>query len=524
MSERVQVERHIRDWLTEHLEFIDSELTLIAKEYPLHDPVGAAGFIDILCKDVFGNFVIVEIKRSENAARQTISEILKYHSLIRHNFRARDSEIRIVIVSTVWNELIRPFSELFHRTSLDVRGYQISIDENFVPLSVETVQPLDPVFLSRKFAYWYGLFLFEEVEERDVFYRDFVNYLKQSELEDFVFLKLCTDPLGGKIMFPHAALVAFQQLTIDELLGVIKRLDQQVYEELFPISEFEDPQEYQGYLESQMINALESLGQLQESEPCYSFKVYTMLNAENWTIEHIEKSGVFSSDPRYTKEILVEELTGTDGRNEYIFYGWTESTQRERFNEIVISCRNALAHSPVWLETIAAIMDKLRTETRKFRLMINIHNRKALIPAIYHAMKNRELGYMPQYFISVDYLEEELTELYYGSLLWNNDWPDSPWVKPMTIEQRGEKMFELMVGPNNQRDAFELGLGYATTKYNLIGDESKFEGFLQGVAGKLERQDYYILNFMMYAVIHEDNLNRLIENFESNYVNDDPMP
>lgn len=54
-----QIEHIIRDWLVAHPEFIEKGLQVVEKEHYLFDEIGSSGFIDILCKDVYNNFVIV---------------------------------------------------------------------------------------------------------------------------------------------------------------------------------------------------------------------------------------------------------------------------------------------------------------------------------------------------------------------------------------------------------------------------------------------------------------------------------
>ncbi|PZR28679.1 MAG: hypothetical protein DI535_05965 [Citrobacter freundii] len=123
-------EHIIRDWLMNHPEFIEQGLQVIDHEHYLSDELGSNGFIDVLCKDIYKNFVIVEIKRSDAAARQTFTEVFKYAELIKSKYNARNSEIRIVVISTNWDEIIRAFSYLSFNSTFAIQGYQIYIDEN----------------------------------------------------------------------------------------------------------------------------------------------------------------------------------------------------------------------------------------------------------------------------------------------------------------------------------------------------------------------------------------------------------
>ena len=61
---RTLLEDRIRDFLAENLDLLEPHLELIGKEYQLPSRIGAGGRIDLLAKDPFGHFVLIEIKRS----------------------------------------------------------------------------------------------------------------------------------------------------------------------------------------------------------------------------------------------------------------------------------------------------------------------------------------------------------------------------------------------------------------------------------------------------------------------------
>jgi RecB family endonuclease NucS len=65
-----RLEDKIRDYLADHLDFLEKGLKLVDKEYVLPSPIGAGGRIDIVARDLFGHVVIIEIKRCDKTARQ----------------------------------------------------------------------------------------------------------------------------------------------------------------------------------------------------------------------------------------------------------------------------------------------------------------------------------------------------------------------------------------------------------------------------------------------------------------------
>jgi len=95
-----RLEGKIRDYLKDHLDLIEDNLTYIDNEYPIKSPYGAGGRIDILAKDRYGQFVIIEIKRSDQAARQTLNELHKYSALFRVNQGLDEKNLRLMVVST----------------------------------------------------------------------------------------------------------------------------------------------------------------------------------------------------------------------------------------------------------------------------------------------------------------------------------------------------------------------------------------------------------------------------------------
>ena len=121
-------ENDIRDKLSKTLEVLEPGLVLLEVNHKLPNDVGAKGFIDILAKDKYGNLVIIELKRSDQAARQALFEILKYMPLFRRQHGTPAHRIRCFIVSTTWHELLVPYSEFRRLVETQTEGFSITVD------------------------------------------------------------------------------------------------------------------------------------------------------------------------------------------------------------------------------------------------------------------------------------------------------------------------------------------------------------------------------------------------------------
>ncbi|RDK82942.1 UNVERIFIED_ORG: uncharacterized protein DUF91 [Idiomarina abyssalis] len=60
-------ENLIRDKLANNLEVLEEGLTLVETELQLSNDFGSGGRIDILAKDEFGQYVVIELKKNDQA-------------------------------------------------------------------------------------------------------------------------------------------------------------------------------------------------------------------------------------------------------------------------------------------------------------------------------------------------------------------------------------------------------------------------------------------------------------------------
>lgn len=105
-------EAELRTELAKRLELIEPRLSLIGEEHFLANAQGSSGRIDILARSTADqSYVVIELKRSNQASRQALHELEKYVPLLRANYGIDRRQIRCYVVSTIWHELLVPLSE-----------------------------------------------------------------------------------------------------------------------------------------------------------------------------------------------------------------------------------------------------------------------------------------------------------------------------------------------------------------------------------------------------------------------------
>jgi RecB family endonuclease NucS len=87
-------ETAIRKSLAKQLEVLEPGLRLIEEEHHLPNYLGGKGYVDIWAKDAQGMHVIIELKRSDSAARSALNEVFKYVALFRMNHGVPAHRIR----------------------------------------------------------------------------------------------------------------------------------------------------------------------------------------------------------------------------------------------------------------------------------------------------------------------------------------------------------------------------------------------------------------------------------------------
>jgi hypothetical protein len=511
-----QIESKIRDWLADNLSFIENGLQLIRKEFPLPDNIGAKGFVDLLCKDIYNNFVIIEIKRSNTSARQTITEVFKYHSLIKHNFKARESEIRIVIISTHWNELIRAYSEIYHKTNIALKGYKIEIDTlTSIPISISLIEPLKLSSLTRKFAFWQGLYLFKTIEKRELFQERLRQRLSLTLIEDYVSINIDGPLENKKILTPYAIVAAFQKQPVLELLRAIETLTLSGDTDVMDRADFDDEISYQRHLEDAFIAVLAMYRHSDDAEAGYSEKLDGMLNNQGWTVKDISRCGIFKTDPRYDDNLLIKELRGHDGNNQNKFVGFAESTQFERIKEIQQECMNSLMHTPQWAEFIECFFKELEGRNQQFRLFIDIYNPDSIITSFYFTMINANPDYLPIYRIFVDYIDCFETEVYIGELYWNQRTPTAVLFNSTNNIEIANEVIRLMINPENEMDSIKMALLYTNKKIVISDNKEIFNGFVTTENDKIVSDNTKYNTIQDYIIYNKQSIMKMISNYKS---------
>ncbi len=408
----MRIEETIRDYLAENLNFIADDLTLIKKEYYLPAVIGAKGYIDILAKDNLNNFVIIEIKRSEQAARQTINELLKYQGLLKQIYRAQAEEIKLIIISTSWNELIIPFSEIYD--SVYLTGYKIDLNEENIPVSIKIQKPVEVLELERKISPSQSAELFYTKEKREEFIEIIGKKLKTLGIDDYVLVRLNSNGINNEIVFPFALYFAFQRQSMQRNYELIPDLN----DELDDI-EFDDEDHKLRYIDENIYLLLDTHKYNDSMEAGDPVKFTTIINSGQWDMESMVKNGIFSVDPRISDEQIISEIKGYDGENETRFLEYADSKNTKKLLRVQKNLKKSLQWNKKLFKHVDHILNMTISTQKSFMIVIEIFYPRSIFDAIWRFYATENPNYMPVYNILVIPDNLDVINHYHGELAWS---------------------------------------------------------------------------------------------------------
>ena len=421
-----RVEERIRRNLAANLSLLGDGLRLVQEEYKLPNPYGSKGFIDILAVDDNDRYVIIEVKRSNQAARQALHEMFKYPILLQHELGVKPSEIRIIIVSTEWAELRVPFVDFADTSKYDVMGIQLEIDNEANPVRIELVSPVDrPTFreLSRNhlsLLYSRQTDVMKNVEK-------IKGILEDYGLRDFVLLLLSTQK---DIPYRFAIYIAHQRCSEDTYIRLLQQRFsksherhevEKYFDEIEAFKMVSTTEEYITHLEEALLSSLGYEVDYDDLEIGGPEKLaYSLSNG--WQIVEIYRYGRYAKDRRLKDEsILIEELLGLSGINFEYYMTQCHSTSRAKMREIKGELERFLEYPPIWREHIMSAIEKHKRTP--FRLNLFVYNPGNVLEYLWATYKYQTPSSLPHYQLIIDVEELSTTYIYIGFIKWNGTKP-----------------------------------------------------------------------------------------------------
>lgn len=429
-------ESEIRDILATNLYVLEDGLILQEKEQYIPNYLGTKGFIDIYAQDKKGNHVLIELKRSKPATRETLHEIIKYVEGVKVHFGARDDEIRVIVASTEWSELIVPYSRFLGMTTISVEGIKLTIDNKYNTISAEKVLPLE-INEGRFIAPWYEVFWYKSFKNLSKGIETIKKAYSEKNIIDHIIAifelktpipsipyqkrKSALEAIFGPSqnskleLYSYVVFCSSQIKTVEQYLEVLKNNNDRYEEAIYMIKDMSEEEKLCSLHE--LVSGLEPLPYSDDEEIGYPAKFDDYFNNKNFFLTNILKFGAFERNRLLTEDILITELKGLNGsltssgkisKNIYL-------SNVSHISSLKKEIENLLKDNNIWADRIIRNIGELQTKFPNAILDFKLFYPSTGIFTIYYTLsKGIDLGYLPEYFMKVSL--DNKTRIYFGAL------------------------------------------------------------------------------------------------------------
>lgn len=501
-----RIEACIRDHLVTTLDVLEKGLEYVKKEKYLPNDVGTRGFVDILARDKDGCWVLIELKRSEAASREALHEVLKYIEAFKKDRSVREHEIRVMVVSTEWRELIVPFSSFVTRTTCNVEGIQLSVDGSHRPVHATRVEPL-PVYSGRVFAPWHELALYTDEDSAKRGLESYEHACKAKGISDFVLVDMVPHPSHREREL-DAMVAAYESMGISDQADRERIASQlTVFESLLyfaPLMQSEAFCEAVVRKHAEEDDLIEFIEYIADMEPegklcALHEKVYEvgpaihrdyfeiaypakfgskLLDDEGWTIKKIHRYGGLAANELLDDASIISELRGNDGTTGQKYARNISAKNKAELAAARDDIRDHFADNEQLSQQMLFCLDDALRVPHAERLDIHIYNPSHITLSIYMEVADSNDGaYVPNAYIAVLANDGSPLQFYYVALEANGRSPSFSHMLNLFYAGSPEQLTtNLSWGGYDRKDAEvceEIGLSYAVYRFqgnaNVVG-------------------------------------------------------
>lgn len=505
------LEAELRDLISVQLEAIETGLTLVKKEQFIPNDLGTRSFIDLLARDRDDRWVLIELKRSGASSREAIHEIYKYVEGAKAHLRVRDDEVRAIIASTEWKELLVPFSRFIHDTDISVKGVQISVGPNS-RLSFNEISPI-PIVSGRLLSPWHEISLYRSEERLKAGIASYDASCREKGIEDYVlvimkapegFYERSVEVTANAIAGIRRETAKASKAELDEAFQRMQRLDWMIYfvPQLLSAEVYlkiiarnpellEEVNEFLPNMEEE--EALCSLQEYASSAPPAVSRDYfeigyaakfksKLVETEGWTITEILRRGAFERNSALTDETILGEISGDAGTSGQRFNRGFKLSDKSAFATAQNDIKECLVNNPAWAAQITSQLEEARRDLPDALAKISIYSPSTGVFTIFFTT-TRDDGvlFVPTYSIEI-HDGRGPRRMYAGELTEgkNRDVGISAFLEVLRKHYDGSigNLVMLMSSggyePRDSEILDDLNLDYTSFRVDVDGDERKF--------------------------------------------------
>lgn len=452
----------LRDYLAANMALLEPGLELLGKEHYLRNNNGTSGFVDILAKDESGRLVVIEIKVDKSSEREAVTELMKYVALLRNSRGLRNSELRLIVVSTDWRELLTPLSEFRHNTDYNIQAIHAITQPDgtatFSPIALHTETS------ERHFATHHWLQIYNDAAERDKRRQEFSNSVKSRGINNFILADIIVENQFGT--FP-SFYFAQQLEPVEFFERIVSALGNETLEELQEY--YDDEEDYHQHLAGAAYGGLSV--DAKELEISHPEKFKGWYERGVFKVEIIHRSGRFLADQLLTDDRLIFELCGFDGTANSWFLATCKPGDRARAAEIKSKSATCIAYNDRWRQSMSDILD-IAGANDQTGFALSIFNPENIIESIGNFVREKNPSYLPSFTVVMEDALGLVTRVFRGFVESTGVAPTTD-IESIIAREYGDNFTFLMSSSMGARALNETTMEELGLRYNVACEEYK---------------------------------------------------
>jgi hypothetical protein len=415
-------EAGIRDYLAQHLDLIERGLTLVDKEFYLRNGHGASGFLDIFARSANGQIVIIEIKRTDSAAREAIQELYKYVALLRERYLVKDVEYRLVLLSVEWHELLVPYSEFVRSAPYEISAGRIELGVDGRPARIEPVKAI-PIATARRIGVRHFLWRFPSPADAKGAVPLLEAVMHKAGVSDFVLIESQSN--DSRIREHGFLYFAQQELRFNEYMRLIERnlTTDELKEFRASIADLTEE-------EDRIAEASDAVWAWPSGAPYGEIgadhaEISHPEKARHWFEEgsqswiHVHRFGRFLDD-QLTDETIIAEIVGEGGESDYRLRFTARTDSPPLMKALAAKVDNIFFYNADWRGAVRDLMNYAE-RTGPATIELTVFTNEDILRAIAGAAFGYP-GYMPTF--RLDIVRGTERERFIGLPEWDGTKPD----------------------------------------------------------------------------------------------------
>ena len=428
---------------------------------------------------------------------------------VKQHLRLRDDEIRVIVASISWKELLLPFSYLADLLPSELTGFHVEVDNAGNVEAMRRVQPIK-VLADRLIAPWHNLYFYEDLRSTNLGKTSIEKVMKDRGVKDYIVVELkpreeFPDGLESqkqKAMrevlsqiaiaqgleardipnprYQHAFLVALQQLSTEGYLSILKESPSFSSEDMELLEEeiAECDEEGKAGVLHERLDGLEPYPTSDFVEIAYPAKFRERMR-EGWKVSTIHRYGAFYGNEFLHDDAIQEELLGSQGATGQTYRRSVDLSNRSQVGEVKEGVRKTLSDNAPWRTQIIRIIEEVEADRWDKVARIAVFNPSCGFLSIYKSFSERDLeSWLPSYILTIP--ENEPSLVYFGSLEFDGSTVDYDEAVNELFEGKiFNSLILLMHGGYTENDVAImefLGLRYRSYKMEIDhGDKTYFK-------------------------------------------------